>query len=103
MPCDTIQRTTVDLSVADINILQAGLEADGHSVRRINDHVIEWGSYSNICRYDSASKKLRAPGGTNANEFKVSYSREVVRQTSKRFGWTLTAESPQVFLAKKRF
>jgi hypothetical protein len=103
MPCDTIQRTTVDLSVADINILQAGLEADGHTVNRINDHVIEWGSYSNRYRYDSASRKLRAPIGTNANEFKMSYSREVVRKTSKRFGWTLTAEQPNVFLANKRF
>ena len=104
MPCDTIQTSTVELNVANVDILQAGLEADGHTVQRLSQHAIRWSyGYGETYTYDAKKRKLTAPQGADLNAIRRSYSRQVVRKSADRFGWILEQQSQTSFTAKRRF
>lgn len=103
MPCDTRREVTVELKVADEKILIDGLFAAGFNV-----NSIAGGLYVNKGRRRGELKngKITVLEGDESivNEIKRAYSGEVVRQSAKRFGWTLNATTEQnVVVAKRRF
>lgn len=113
MPCDSVQKTSVNLDVADIGLLAAALETLGYQVTMQTAGALRatHRDHGDVA-YDAAKKSLttttrygQAP--QNANEIKVAYSTQVVNKIATRFGWSVnatkaTAGEAAHFQAKKR-
>jgi hypothetical protein len=103
MPCDTIILNRVDLNLADRGILRAAL---GKMPGVTN--VVAFGETISFDRhglgYSIRAGKLVGPGevGALADEIKQAYSREIVAQTAKKYGWQVKQKSPNKFEVIKR-
>lgn len=98
MPCDTIQTNTVDLSkITNHDLLEKALKADFELVRsdiKNGRHVftvnVDGRSYAvQIQNGEITSTLPRAKLGAIADLVKQAYSREAVKASAKRFGWTI--------------
>jgi hypothetical protein len=116
MPCDTVQRTSVNvenLKAEDVELLAKALEDLGYTVAvgagRLRATHPEHGTLT----WDATSGKLRQETGRGqapleVNDLKVGYSKRVVQKVATRFGWSLKeqrAEGEQIafaFIASKR-
>ena len=104
MPCYTDREVTVELNVADPNLLTAGLKAAGFTVQ-----TTPRGFYVTNSKGQQAhvrDGKITTTGSAQSiiNEIKRAYSGEVVRTAAKRFGWTLNKTSQtNTVIAGRRF
>jgi len=113
MPCDSVQKTSVNLDVADVDILAEALRALGYVVSQANANGVLASHHEHgELFYDAKAKKLTTrtrygQQAQNANEIKVAYSTNVARKVASKFGWSLaetkaTAGEAVHFQAKKR-
>jgi hypothetical protein len=109
VPCDTISLSKVSFSLSntDVEILSTALENLGYKVT-MKKGVLHFTSQG----YDYVegtfengqfNVTLDARKKFDIDAIKRAYSREVVRITAKRFGWTLSEESEGVYEARRRF
>jgi len=86
IPCDTIQRTSVDLGKVDKDLLKLAMVELG------------FGLYT----YSAVTGTLTVPGrDLDLNQVKREYSRQVVISQAKRFGWQFTEKAPGQFQVVK--
>jgi hypothetical protein len=98
MPCDTVQQSKVEFSIerTDTEILQMALEKLGYRVTKKGKDLTFAGSGYDYVSGTYTNGKINVTFNArqtfDVNKVKRAYSQEVVRQVSKRFGWTLNAK-----------
>lgn len=121
MPCWTVQTSTLNLTNADPDLLEAALVKLGFTNIHRNDAYAEnVGAVLTADRFsDSVSVKVTRDGRVQAtlsgsaraagvsieklgSEVSRAYSREVVVSTAKRFGWTLKQTGEDEFQVMRR-
>jgi hypothetical protein len=102
VPCYTVRRTTVDLAVAQPELLAAafkqilGMRAQSVSVTAgqiRGDHadgLVYW-----------ADGKLYLPASLDANVFKRAYAAEAVKAAAKKQNWQVAQPAASKFLVTK--
>lgn len=105
MPCDTIRQVTVELKVADKQILLLGLLASGFTTRALSEDRLTFSKGLATGVIDLKAGRITIQEGNEKviNEIKRSYSSEVIRQSAKRFGWNLNQTEENRYVAKRRF
>ena len=109
MPCDTIQRSTVKLEAANLELFIEGLATLGvrpDDIRRSagSSDLLWWDRrMGTFQRYDVTRKTLNVAEGTDIDAIKRAYSTAVVRAAAKTFHWTLAQQDERHFAASKRF
>lgn len=91
MPCWTVQQNRVKLEIADLEIMQRGLEAQGIVVRKRSASMIEFemnNARVNMTKGESGVE-VRSYGQIDEKAIKRAYSGEIVRTTAQRFGWSV--------------
>ena len=107
MPCDQSRTVTVNLEVADRQILLEGLKADGFETSVYDNGDINIYSASGYIGTLTTSGKLQFTSYLNAedqerqsvqrtNMIRRAYSRGVVERTAKKYNWKLKATEPDV-------
>ena len=108
MPCDTIQRSTVRLEAANLDLLiealRTGLGLPSNAIQRTATGL-RWYDGRSVAwnTYDVARKTLEVTQGTDIDALKRAYSAAVVRTAAKRFNWSLAQQDERHFAATKRF
>jgi len=108
MPCDTIQTNQVEFNLehTDINLLKAALESLGFNVRQpSNGRLVFYNSSSSGSFHDGLLDTQSSFGEFDVNAVKRAYSEQIIKATSKRFGWDLK-KKPNVecvFVTGKKF
>lgn len=104
MPCYTQREVTVELNVANPELLTAGLKAAGFTVQTTPRGFYVTNSKGLQAHIRDGKITTAAQTESIINEIKRAYSGEVVRTAAKRFGWNLnkTSEANTV-LAARRF
>jgi len=107
MPCYSISTASIKLKAENVDLLRSALGNDtveGLSVRHESPESI-------LGNYDGYSYEINRSGEVItessvatkvANAINRAYSREVIRKTSRKFGWTLKSENDSSFVAVKR-
>jgi len=108
MPCDTIQRSTVKLEAANLDLLVEGLTTvlgvRPIDIRRTATDLLWWDrTAQTFQKYDLTRKTLNVAEGTDTDAIKRAYATAVVRTAAKRFNWTLAQQDARHFAASKRF
>jgi len=109
MPCDTIQTTSVALTVGNTALLVEGLKAAGYNVQQ----YAEGGDVTFARGRDgvrgtfrdgtlSVSQYRAAAASDIINEIKRAHSVANVRSTARQFGWQLSETDATHFVATKR-
>lgn len=92
MPCDAVREVTLDLEVADQDVLVDGLTAIGASVSTYGDRIVvaHNGTYATI-----QGGKITVNEGREAiaNEIKRAYAAEAIRSATKRYGWAVKVDA----------
>lgn len=98
MPCDSVILNTVDLDLANEEILRAAVEALGGTFTSKREFYLKGERYGiEGGRLTGDETKV----GQVADQIKQSYSREVVTRAAKRFGWrTQTASNGKITLKR---
>jgi hypothetical protein len=111
MPCDTIQRSSVNLELKAENKshLIAALKSLGYQVRELRNGMLTFRTPEGIDAIFTDGKLTLNSYGDAAKEFNVNpikkaYSVEVVKASAKKFGWNLQQDkqSQFKFTAQKR-
>ena len=104
MPCDSVTTMQVHLGLANRDMLEQTLKtlADGGKVRRYGkefDFYYQGESY----RITAEGKLICREGleGT-ADVIKRAYSKQVVSQAARKFGWEMTAKTPQKLTVRRK-
>jgi hypothetical protein len=88
MPCETIQRTTVQFGKStDPDLLFDALKTLKLSPR-VDGHQIKFGSWED---FDTYSGKMTIGAWRDIREIKREYSRQVLVSQSAKFGWVAEA------------
>ncbi len=104
MPCYTQREVTVELNVADVNLLTAGLKAAGFTVQTTPRGFYVTNSKGQQAHIRDGKITTQQTSNDIINEVKRAYSGEVVRTAAKRFGWTLSKTNEQnTVVAGRRF
>jgi len=106
MPCDTVQRSTVRLEAANLDILEEALrtELGAVQVERLATGLRWYGRGDRAWnRYDATGKTLDVAEGTDVDRIKRAYSAVVVRTAARKFNWSLAQQDERHFAASKRF
>ena len=93
MPCYTIQVNTLDLKVADLDILRKVVEDLGFTEVYV-DHRYEQLSFAKGDKeflFDRAAGTLTVPAGYEryADQIRAGYTEEAVQQAADLYGWNL--------------
>ena len=97
MPCDRITTQTVEISNCNKDILEAALKHEGWNVDRTS-----YGLYFYKAGVSGTyMRDLELRGNVNAADIQRAYSNEVVRQTARKFGWTVKATGNTGTLARR--
>lgn len=96
MPCDQLRTTKIDLSVADLAVFKAGLEAAGYTVGEYGSAIMITKDNALYGSFESDTGKMTYPGIVSKaaiqdrqNEMQRAYSQGVVQTQAVRFGWTV--------------
>lgn len=95
MPCDTVTTATIDAGKMPVDTLRRGLEADGHTVSLANGKLVWYDRQTRQgMEYNPATGQVTVSGRTIAETkavaaVKQSFSRQLVRDQAKRYGWQL--------------
>jgi hypothetical protein len=110
LPCDTIQTSQVNfkMEVTNTDLLKSGLEGLGYRVTVTQRGLSfskagEQGTFENG-QFNATIQRSRY---SNSEEFDVNavkraYSKEIIKYTSKRFGWAMEEDSETAGKIKKR-
>ena len=104
-PCDSIQLARVDLNLVNKEILSKTLEsfADAGTVHRYGRKGWLFAKDGIGYRIDDDGRLVCAPGReAMADELKRAYSKKVIETGAKKFGWNMTAKTPQKLTLKRR-
>jgi hypothetical protein len=90
MPCNTVQRSKVELlaNTTDKSLLARGLRAKGYTVHETTNGLSVQ-RYGRAGSYDARTGKLTIPEQWDSQEFKRAYSREIVTQQAEQGGWSV--------------
>lgn len=107
MPCDTIQRSKVSfkLNATDTGLLKTALTSLGYSVGQTHKGL-SFSKYGANGTFVNGEFKATINGREedfDVNEVKRAYSKEVVKATSKRFGWNLKETGENQYEVVRRF
>lgn len=110
MPCYQRRTTTVDLEVANLDLLTAALENAGYSVRRDDRTIQAHQGAIHLSFREDVRKGVRlhivtdylSDGVAITNDIKRAYATEAVRHASKRFGWKLTEQPGGKMQARRK-
>lgn len=109
LPCWTIQSSEVsfDLEHTDINLLKLALEGLGYNVIQ-NKEGLLFNKPGITGTYNATTGKINADVRSGlqlgVNEVKRAYSKEIVRFTAKKFGWSISGDLEKGKVkVKKRF
>jgi hypothetical protein len=101
MPCDQVILNQIELGKMNDALLRKALEALGARGLSVGSGAA-WFILDGV-RCQIVGGKLQVPEGSEhlADKLKVAYSRETVKYTAKRNGWTLKETRPNVFAVIK--
>lgn len=112
MPCNTIQTSTVQAELKNINIrlLKKALEAMGFTVNEKDGYLTFYGTYketggNHVGTYQNGKFKEQVRGYSEPleiNAIKRAYSAQIVQQAANSFGWKLTKTGANTYEAQKR-
>jgi hypothetical protein len=110
MPCNTIQRSEVDIKISPENrpYLLAALRTLGFTLNEQEDGRVSFFNNTGVTGTLEGSKiNLMARGGVsmdsfNLNAIKRAFSGQIVMAASKKFGWTANQTSETKFAVQKR-
>lgn len=107
MPCDAIRLVNLDAGKMPPEILLRGLIADGHAAT-LNGRLVSWTQNGIAMSYDATTGKLEVQkrswdkvSDEIVSGVKQSFSRQLVRDQAKRFGWTLKQEGNKFVVSKR--
>ena len=89
MPCDTIQKVTLELKKANKVTLQQSLESQGYNVSVTRTGLVfsHKNDYYNRGSWDEKTGQLIARSEQDGNLIKQNYSATIVKNQAKKFGW----------------
>jgi hypothetical protein len=107
MPCYTVSKATIKLKAENFDLLREALKNDTVEELSISSEssvsiVGDCGLYTYEIRKTGEVIVDSLVATEVANAINRSYSREVIRKASRKFGWTLKAEGNSSFVAEKR-
>jgi hypothetical protein len=106
MPCDTIQKSSVNLALKADNkeFLIAALKSLGYRVQDLGETVVFRTREGVDAIFANGKLTLNSYGNAaenfNVNPIKKAYSVEVVKASAKKFGWNLTQDKQEQFKFK---
>jgi len=102
MPCDTITRVELDIKNVDMDIMKAMLEGRGYSVTMMGENTLTFRgqSYSDNGTFNRKTGVITSRN--NMDWVKVSYTTELVRQKTAKYGWNVKQISDTKFEVLKR-
>lgn len=105
MPCDSITTMQVHLGLANRDMLEQTLRglADAGTLRRYGK---EFDFYRDGQRYRITGEgKLICREGLErtADVIKRAYSKQLVSQAARKFGWELSTKTPQKLTVRRKF
>ena len=105
MPCDTVRTVTLDLTVADNEVLLRGLKAAGFTVYEQRVGISARSKSGALITIANGKASVEEGDEAVVNEVKRAYSNEAVRTAAKRFGWTTKqdAKTGAVTLSRRAF
>ncbi len=101
MPCWEVRQTSVKLEVSDWALLGRALRAE-FGEKNIVEQSTQYRVYSSSGWITVVKDAILDASEAEANRVKVAYSREVIRDTAKRFNWRLQDAGVNRFTAQKR-
>jgi hypothetical protein len=108
MPCDQIIRNSVELSIADRELLKRALEADGLTFTESNGvlFVTYQDAAGRTRNLQIAKDRVNLDNGEEhmADRIKRAYAVETVKTAAKKFGWQIkktTADSRKFAVLKR--
>lgn len=112
MPCDTIQTTTIQAELKNINwkLLKKALEAMGFNVNEKNGMLTFYGVHKDTGTHHSGGyangKFVEQVQGSakplEVNAVKRAYAAQIVQVGAAQFGWKLTKSGKNTYEAQKR-
>jgi len=105
MPCNTVQRNSVELACSNSDILLKALTALQLSpqMNSMTGEIRFYSKEGNICTIRNGKVVVRAGQEYIADEIKQAYSREVVKAAAVRFRWDLKQTDVNKFQVTRRF
>jgi hypothetical protein len=103
MPCYEQRTTKVAVEKMNLELLAAAMKEAGYHVW-VSAKTVQWGltQYSADATYTNGVVTYRGTmteqtKETKLNELKRSYSKQVVKETAKRFGWIMNQDKQNNF------
>lgn len=94
MPCWQRRVVTVDLNIANYDLLKTGLEAHRFTVREVGERALSVRTPDGRKYFRIENGTIEVEQGDEAliNQVKQAYSHAIVRSASRRGNWTVTAD-----------
>lgn len=92
MPCDAVRNITLDLKVANRDVLKRGLKAAGWDIYEYGDTLI---INKGRMRAEISGGRIKAEESYAklvAGEVKQAYATEAVRTAAKQYGWSVVTD-----------
>lgn len=97
MPCDSVTMATVNLKVADLDLLEAALKEMKLNPSRQGE-VVYFGQGES---FNKATGELRVRSEQSVPLIKQNYSAQIVKR-AERYGWTVVSKGNNQFELLKR-
>lgn len=101
MPCWTRQSMSVDMKAADLDLLQAAVDALGFQSARTSGYLVLDGRFGRIV-IGGGRAELDERDMQTLDQIKRGYSQQVLRAAARRSGWTVQ-EKDQEHVVLRRY
>ena len=103
MPCNSIQRNTVEWNKVNLETLEKALKAEGFEVLRQGEAAVVFRKPGqNWLTYSAGQVTYPAELEATVTAAKQAYGGYVVKQTAAKFGWTVKKTADNKFQMIKR-